>query len=215
MSALTIKNHALTTSDKARALRAIEEVHAAYFVKGGMRDAINALEKKAENTAQLIYALAVHATKQHKTLLKAAEHFAAMCRHAEEDYKEKHNASNMQEALPVWPVYKSNIMRGFREGLSPLEYPTEYDLRKAWQAMLPPVITRERQAMLPPPKKGGKASSEQVMVEDWLQATGVFAKLSHPAAELIVRLEHIPRPNVTAAEAVIKRALDDLRSLVA
>jgi len=200
----------LTRAAKNRAYRAIENVHLAFYQKGGLRDMIAAVDAAQQKISEHVFGLAVYAAKQALNPKDARELFANMCEYAEGKYKEEHAVENLADALPVWRVYKSNILRGVKLGLKPPEYETEYDFRKAVmekvRAQLPAPVSEpiERKPSLEP----GPVQLDEI--EQWLGATGVHDKLRMLLAQVILSVEYIKRGSVPKVEAVLRRAVDEL-----
>src|SRR5690606_14490578 len=111
----------LTSQAKRRAALAIENTRKAY-------EELEAVEQKCSS---YIFGLAQFAAETCPKKKQPAELFGALCAYAEVQYKERFNVVNLKEALPVWSVYKSNILAGMRLGLNPKDYSSEWELRKA------------------------------------------------------------------------------------
>src|SRR5688572_17697257 len=121
----------LTRGAKIRAVRAIESVHTTYDEKDGLRELIAKAETKQVVISTHVHGLAVFAVRQEKDVERGTALFLAMCTYAEEAYKTKHEVTDLEKAIPVWKVYKSNILAAMRLGLNPAEFEGEYALRKA------------------------------------------------------------------------------------
>lgn len=202
----------LTRAAKNRAYRAIENVHLAFYEKGGLRDQLVAVDNAQQKISEHIFGLAVYAAKQALNPRDARELFTNMCTYAEGKYKEEHKVENLAEALPVWRVYKSNILRGVKLGLKPPEYDTEYDFRRAVmekvRAELPATTTTAPAIERKPAADAGPVQLDEI--EQWLGATGVHDKLRILLAQVILSVEYIKRGSVPKVEAVLRRAVDEL-----
>src|SRR5262245_9436235 len=110
----------LTATEKRRAGTAIEYTFREYTKDGGLRELQTKTDNADQTCATHIYSLAQFAVKNVKGLAAATERFQEMCGYAETGYKDKHEVQNLKDVLPVWSVYKSNIVRGMKLGLSPL-----------------------------------------------------------------------------------------------
>jgi hypothetical protein len=193
----------LSKAAKTRATNAIQNVHLAFFEKGGMRDTYEKLRDQQAGAGNHIYALAVYAAEQEKTLDKAARLFRDMCAYAEATYKQEYEVTNLEESLPVWKVYKSNILKGIRLKLSPAEYASEYELRKAVAE-----IERER----PVKRIGHKAGIEEL--EEMLSTTSLRDTMRLLIARAIFSVENLKRGKSKEAQRVMQNAVEKLSALV-
>lgn len=120
----------LSRTDKARAMRAINNVHRIFYSQRGTpRDDATAVQQRSGRIAEQVFALAVHACRQSAT--EACELFERLCAYAEGRYKREHNAESIADSLPVWRVYKINILHALRLKLRPTDYTCEHALRQA------------------------------------------------------------------------------------
>lgn len=190
----------LTRAAKSRAARAIEDVHLAYYEKGGIRDLENKLGEQRGAAARHIFALAIYASEHAETLDEAIAQFQALCAYAEARYKQEHDVVNLKEALPTWAVFKSNILRGMREyGLDPIEYRSEGAFRVAMQKAMGPKA-------LPPPEKAS--------IEKALESTVTYDPVRRLLAQIIFECEALKRSKHKDAEQVLREAMDKLAALV-
>lgn len=217
----------LSRAAKTRAVKAIDEIHRAYFVKGGIRDTTDKLRTQVESASSHIYALAVFATKQTANLEQAIVLFSAMCVFAEDHYKKEHEVENLKDALPTWAVFKSNILGSVRMGLSPLDYATEYELRQARMGKIREAAgtlgTSGTSAATPPtasttvtPLQRAREAPGPVGIDEigqWLGATGIHDSLRVLLAQVILNVEYIKRTGVGDAEAILRDASDKLFGL--
>jgi hypothetical protein len=105
----------LSRAAKARAYKAIENVHRDFYLKGGLRDTAEKLVKQRDASAQHIFDLAKFASSECRKRDDAILLFKSMCDYAEEKYKQEHDVVNLKDALPNWATYKSHILRGVRD----------------------------------------------------------------------------------------------------
>lgn len=192
----------LSRGAKVRAARAIEEVHLAYYAKGGIRDLEDKLAEQRGAAARHIFSLAQYASEHTSDLDETMALFIAMCAYAEQKYKAMHDVLNLKEALPTWAVFKSNILRGIREyGLDPLEYRSEGAFRVAMLKM------QERQS-LPPPHRGPAALD--AMLASAIPSTSVRSLLS----QLIIETAAVRRSKQQEAEEILREAMSRLRPML-
>jgi hypothetical protein len=197
----------LSAAARTRALRAIEDVHEAYYGKGGIRDTAKQLEGQVNSTARVVYSLAVFASKQCETLEEAAELFREMCAYAEAEYKEQHGVDNLREALPTWATYKSNVLRGVTQyALDPVEYRSERQYRIAVDEKRGP---RRREG---PEEKPEQKDPEAI--GEFLELTTMRTSLRRHVATLVHQAEIVARGKTQDAAAVLKEATDRLEPLI-
>jgi hypothetical protein len=203
----------LSGAQKRIAAQAIEELHTAYYERGGLHDLTERAREKAKGVAQHIFKLAVYAAKQHEgDLEQAAELFGALCKHAEAEYKERHKVVNLKETLPVWAVFKSNILGAMSDGLSPLEYRSEHALRDARAAQNSEEEDEAPRRALPPP--GRRRALPQEDVEEFLDTTTMPKPLRTLTSSIVVTLEHLRPSKRDEAEVVMRETSERLAALV-
>lgn len=202
----------LTRAAKARASKAIESVHIAYYERGGIRDLEEKINSHRGAAAKHIFALAIYASENAKTRNEAIALFLGMCAYAEAQYKREHDITNLKDpvaGLPTWAVFKSNILRGVREyHLDPVEYRSEGAFRVAMQkaelAALPspaPVVSIAR---TPKTKR----------IEQALSDTQLHDSLKLLVSQIIFECESLQRGKKAEAEAVLRDAMNRLQPLV-
>ncbi len=203
----------LSRAAKSRAVRAIEAVHVAYDEKDGLRDTLAKVEGQKTRVSGHIHGLAVFASQTEKDLPRAIALYLAMCAYAEEQYKTKHSVTDLEEAIPVWKVYKSNILAAMRLGINPAEYESEYALRKEKDKRNKPTL------LLPPagavragPQRAGPRTEEQI--EELLTVTAVHDRLLPLVVRLIFESEYLKKSKVDEAEAILREAVDKLGEFV-
>ena len=209
---LPIPADRLTRAAKARASKAIESIHIAYYEKGGVRDLQEKVSEQLGSTAKHIFALAIWASEQSKTLNEAIAMFLGMCAWAEAQYKQEHDVSNLKDALPTWAVFKSNILRGMRDfDLDPVEYRSEGAFRvamqKAEQKALP-APTNQHVALKTP--RGPKVKR----IEEALENTQLHDTIKLLVSQIIFECESLKRNAKPDAEAVLRDAMNRLQPLV-
>lgn len=205
----------LSRAAKTRAARAIEAVHRAYHEPGGLKESIMKVQEQNTAVSQHIFDLAVYASESTMTSELARAQFVTMCEYAEAKYKTAHNVDNLKDVLPVWAVYKSGILRGVKLGLKPPDYKTEYDYRRAVmekvRAELPgpaaPAASVERTSAVPGPVDLSE-------IEQWLGSTAIHDTLRTLLARVILSVEFLKPRSVTKAEAILRKACDDLAPAV-
>jgi len=184
----------LSGAQQRLAARAIEDVHLAYYEKGGLRETIQQVETQAEGVSGHIYKLAVHAAKNSSSIAAGAQLFAVLCEHAERQYKADHEIDNIKDQLPVWAVFKSNILGAMRAGLSPLDHRNEHALRNANKATRP-VAALER----------GAPTAVKALAS-FLATTAVHSSLRKLAARTVHSLESIKSSERRQAASVLREA---------
>lgn len=203
----------LSRSAKNRAARAIEAVHRAYHAAGGLKDTIMKVQAQNNTVSQHIFDLAVYASENSMTPELARAQFVTMCEYAEQKYKTTHGVENLKDVLPVWAVYKSGILRGVKLGLKPPDYDSEYNFRRA-------TMEKVRED-LPAPTAAGKARAvertstipgpiELPEIEQWLGATAIHDQLRALLARVILSVEFLKPRSVAKAEAILRKACDEL-----
>ncbi|HEX7011501.1 MAG TPA: hypothetical protein VF161_02080 [Steroidobacteraceae bacterium] len=193
----------LTRSAKARAARAIEDVHLAYYAKGGIRDLEDKLGEQRGAAARHIFALAIYASENAETLEEAIAQFQALCAYAEARYKQEHDVVNLKEVLPTWAVFKSNILRGMREyGLDPIEYRSEGAFRVAMQRQ------QEQLALPSPPKLTQRA------IDKALSTTVTYDPVRTLLSQILFECQSLKRSKQKDAEAVLRETMDRLSQFV-
>jgi hypothetical protein len=203
----------LTAAERRKAERTIENVHLAFYQKGGIRDTIDRLNKQRTSTAQEIFALARFATEQSKGRDAAIAKFKELCLHAESHYKAQHDVENLKDVLPTWAPLKSGILRGVREyQLSPTQYRSEGAFRIAMQK-------KQQQTMAPriegepgTPITGRVATAEQV--DHMLSTTVRLNSLRTLLAQIVFECEVIKKKHVLQAELVLRNTMNSLQPFV-
>lgn len=196
----------LSRSAKMRASRAIENVHLAYYQKGGMRDTADKLREQGQSVAKEIFALARFASEQARNRETAIALFSEMCRYAEDSYKREHEVENMREALPTWATLKSNVLRGVRDyALDPTEFRSEGAFRVAMQ--------KKQQAALPAPAgEPRRLTSDEL---DKLLATTVqLDSVRGLLAQVVFECEMLRKSSAPKAVHVLRKTMDSLAPLV-
>lgn len=203
-SSLALRSAAqLSRAAKSRAARAIENVHLAYYEKGGIRDLEDKLGEQRGAAARHIFALAQYASETAEDLPEAIANFLGMCAYAEAKYKEDHDIVNLKEVLPTWAVFKSNILRGIREcGLDPIEYRSEGAFRIAVQKEL------EKKALPPPPP------ADWPSIEDVLATTITQDSTRTLISQILFELGALKPSKRAEAEAILRETMDRLQPFV-
>lgn len=209
--------------EKRVAVAAINKTYEDYTKPDGLRDREQKHNKAEETCAQHIYGLAVFASNRRGTVKEAASLFGALCLHAEKRIKQAGEITNVKDALPVWSVYKSNILRGMKIDLDPVDYRSEGAFRHA---------THEALQNRGPRLVGGVTGAGQKIVDtsaagtpsqrrvnyqeatEWLNFTTVHPRLKEHMARLLVGAEYLGEGHEEAAEKVIAEAVDALSKLV-
>jgi hypothetical protein len=198
------------------ALRAIEDVHLAYYEKGGIRDTAQQLEGQLEGAAKVVFNLAVYASKQAPELPDAMRLFLDMCEYAEGQYKVQHEVENLRDALPTWAQYKTNVLRGMRLGLNPGEHKTE----KVFRSKTMELISRSRNVLDSPdatqregpgPEPAMRTEEE---IKDFVESTVIPDTLKQLVEQVVFAVEIIRPARVPQAEEILREAWQKLDSLV-
>ena len=207
----------LTTTIKRRAGLAIENTYTDYTKEGGVADLESKLAKAHEGCSKYIFNLAAFIVKQSDDLKDGVAQFTAVCAYAETQLKEKHKIESVKDALPVWGVYKSNILRGMRLGLDPQEFDSEGAFRAATMEEVRAAVVPENEGVLdvgeplPPvePHTLGIDEAEQMM-----ESSTIVEPLKALIARLVVESEFIRRGKTAEAARILTAALDALHKLV-
>jgi hypothetical protein len=212
----------LTISDlkavaKRMASQAIENVHLAYYEKGGIRDTVTQLEGQLDSAARHVYSLAQYASKQFPNDLEsAAHHFGVLCLYAETEYKREHEVENLREALPTWATYKSNVLRGLRLGLDPSQFKTEKIFRSRTMEQIsrtrgePEKLSDEQREAI---REGPPSLRDEREIEDFVATTVVPESLRTLLAQVVYAVEVVRPARVPQAEEILREAWQKLGSL--
>lgn len=199
----------LTSQAKRRAALAIENTRKAY-------EELEAVEQKCSS---YIFSLAQFAAETCPKKKSPAELFGALCAYAEAQYKERFNVVNLKEALPVWSVYKSNILAGMRLGLNPKDYSTEWELRKATaekrqlKAVEPSnEVTQGSVTRLPalPARPIRFEQAEKAVLGLMIQSSSLQQLLTR----LLVEAEYVKKGKEDEAEQILTEAVTRLSALI-
>jgi hypothetical protein len=205
----------LRTPAKRIAAQAIENVHLEYYEKGGIRETAEKLATQLESASRHVYSLAIYAAKNTTDLVAAGRLFVEMCNYAEDTYKVEHEVDNLRDALPTWATYKSNVLRGIRAGLNPLEHKSE----KAFRSKTMEQISRSRQdveavtaeledARAGPPKLRGEDE-----IEEFVGTTTVADPLKQLVAQVVYAAEIVKPAMLEQAEEILREAWQKLGAL--
>lgn len=211
--ALPLPVEKLTRAAKARASKAIESVHIAYYEKGGIRDLEEKISGHRGAAAKHIFALAIYASETAKTRKEAIALFLGMCAYAEAQYKHDHEITNLKDpvaGLPTWAVFKSNILRGIREfELDPCEYRSEGAFRVAMQKL--------ELAALPAPSQPIPIHSrtpKAKRIEKALENTELHDTIKMLISQIVYECESLKTNRKHDAEAVLRDAMERLQPMV-
>lgn len=199
----------LSPKQRRMAERAIAEMHDEYHKRGGVKDAYEKLNEKVEGTSNKIYKLAQGAVRQAPSLEQAARLFSYLCAHAETVYKETHEVSNLRDrdrGLPVWSVFKANILRGMRLGLSPLDYANEHAFRDATMEHVRAEIGLTNRKTLARPNVDA--------LDEVLSQTLTDESLREAAAEAVSTLQRVEPTFADEAAAIIRKAVERISALL-
>lgn len=195
----------LPAAARRKARRAIEDVHLAYNVKGGIRETEEKLAEQRSAAARNLFSLAVYASEQARTRNDAIVLFQNMCMDAETFYKTEHQVENLKDALPTWAVIKSNILRGVRQfQLDPSEYRSEGAFRVAMQKkqqQQTALITHDR-------------PMSQDDLDKMLSATITANTMRSLLAQIVFECEALKKNAKPEAEAILRNTADSLAPLV-
>lgn len=203
----------LTSQERRAAEKAIGAMREEYYKRGGLRDSYERTKMQAESISTHIYRLAQTATRSTSNLEQAARRFSYLCAHAEAKYKETYGISNLRDldkGLPPWPVFKSNILRGMRLGLSPLEYRSEHTFRDATMEHVRAEIGLNPTPALEPHPDVIDTTQE---LESLLIRTGLDEQLRGAAAEALSTLKRVSPSKASEAATILKRAIDRIANL--
>jgi hypothetical protein len=208
---------------KRRAGLAIENTYSDYRKEGGVADLETKLAKAHEGCSKHIFNLAGFVTKQADDVSDGAKQFAAVCVYAEAQLKEKHDIENVKDALPVWGVYKSNILRGMRLGLDPSSFDSEGAFRAATmeevRAKGPQLVKTEDEdeddeiphiTMRPSEPRTVNIEQAEMMVE----SSTIIEPLKALVARLVVETEYIRKGREREAVRILTECVDALHALV-
>lgn len=212
MNAVVKADFGLKAPARHVAAKAIENVHLAYFEKGGIRDNAAQLAGQVESASRHVFAIARYAAKAHpKSLDAAASMYIAMCDYAEQTYKEEHRVENVREALPTWATYKSNVLRGLRAGLNPLEHKSEKTFRSKTMEQISRTRTHADAT------QGARAGPPRVVPEDELvnmvSSTAIPNTLKQLVAQVVYAAEVVNIRRIDQAEEILREAWQKLGAL--
>jgi hypothetical protein len=203
----------LSPKQRRMAEQAIAAMHDEYHGRGGIQDVYHRLNEKLEGTSSKIYNLARAAVRQTESLEQAARLFSYLCAHAEQIYKEAHKISNLRDkdrGLPPWPVFKSNILRGMKLGLSPLDYPSEHAFRDATMERVRAEIgLQHRPKLLPRPNEEVYEALDELLTQ-----TLIDDGLREAAAEALSTLQRVEPSTADQAAAIMRRAVERISALI-
>ena len=203
----------LTATEKRRAGTAIEYTFREFSKDGGLRELQTKTDAADQTCASHIYSLAQFAVKNTKNLELATEKFQEMCGYAETGYKDKHKVANLKDVLPVWSVYKSNIVRGMKLGLSPLDHETEGAFRLAVGESLRESVRNIATDVAP----AGTKQDSRLTVDDadtLLDSTSIHEGLRTLVAQLMIEAEYVRKGREAEAEDIVRGAVKALSELV-
>lgn len=212
MNAVEKADFGLKAPARNVAAKAIENVHLAYFEKGGIRDNAAHLAGQLESASRHVFAIARYAARAHpKSTEEAAQMFVLMCEYAEQTYKKEHEVENLREALPTWATYKSNVLRGLRAGLNPLEHKTEKVFRSKTMEMVSRTRTHEA------PTNGARAGPPRVVPQDELvnmvSSSAIPDVLKQLVAQVVYAAEVVNTNRIEQAEEILREAWQKLGAL--
>jgi hypothetical protein len=206
----------LKPNQRKRAEAAIENVHLAYYEKGGIRDTVSQLEGQLETASRHVFGLAQYAAQQHPDDLKvAAQLYVELCEYAEQAYKRTHEVENLREALPTWATYKSNVLRGLKAGLNPLEHKSE----KVFRSKSMELISRSRNTLAGPEPPDGEARAgpprmmQEDEVVDMVGTTAIPDTLKQLVAQVVYAAEIVNIRKLDQAEEILREAWQKLGAL--
>lgn len=204
----------LTATEKRRAGTAIEYTFREYSREGGLKELQTKAGEAEQSCSAHIYSLAQFAVKNSKNLSTATEKFQEMCSYAEAGYKDKHGVANLKDVLPVWSVYKSNIIRGMKLGLSPLDHETEGAFRIAVGECLRQAAGSSTGDVdrTEPAKQDTRLTVEDA--DDLLDNTNIHEGLRQLVAQLMIEAEYVRRGREEQAQAIVRKAVAELAELV-
>lgn len=198
----------LTSQAKRRAALAIENTRKAY-------EELEAVEQKCSS---YIFGLAQFAVETCPKKKQPAELFGALCAYAEAQYKERFNVVNLKEALPVWSVYKSNIMAGMRLGLNPMDYSTEWEFRKATAEKRKPTLVQSNEVTQGSVTRLPALPMRPVRFEQAEKAVlGLMIRsssLQQLLTRLLVEAEYVKKGKEDEAEQILTEAVTRLSTLI-
>lgn len=204
----------LSPVEKRRASTAIEYTFRDYTKEGGLKELQTKVDQLEQGCAGHIYSLAQFAVKQTKTLAAACERFLEMCEHAEGVYKEKHEVKNLKDVLPVWSVYKSNILRGMRLDMSPLDHATEGAFRIAVGEVLRQTTTAGAAGVDSTSESKQDTRLTVDDADDLLDDANIHEGLRKLVARLMLEAAYVKIGREQEAEAIVQRAVNELHELV-
>lgn len=194
------------------AAKAIESVHLAYYEKGGIRDTAATLTTQLESASVHVYAIAKFAAKAESSLEEAGSLFIEMCDYAETEYKREHDVENLREALPTWATYKSNVLRGLRAGLSPLDFKTE----KVYRSKTMEKVSKARLTTIdttPSDADDSPRMQTEEEVTELVASTGIPDVLQQLVASVVYAAEIVNSRKLAQAEEILREAWQKLGAL--
>jgi hypothetical protein len=183
--------------------KGIEAIDATYKLQGELTSLANTLEDRTVTASEHIYGLARWAMGEHRDPAQGVQLFSAICADAEATLKARLGVDNLKKALPVWSVFKSNVMRGLRLGLDVNEYKTEWQFREAVREHVNANRTE------PEPKT---ATAEDMT--EFLGSTTIAAPLQFLLTQINLEAEYVKPANVKKAQELMRTFAEDLRALI-
>lgn len=226
--ALSLIPSSMVTAAKQRAAGAIENCWKAYHdPESGLKLREEQLAVASSRASSYIYGLAQFAMEVCPKKYRPDEVFGAMCAYAEAKLKEKHEVNNLEDALPCWKTFKSNIMGGLRVGLDPHEFSTEWQFRKAGMEARLSVIDTKNAAedrRLVTESRGHEERSDPVTklptrlhiepVRKFMRATSIASPLKLVLAQIMVEADYVKKGKEAEAEEILNTAHEALLELV-
>jgi hypothetical protein len=168
---------------KRKAYTAINAMAREANKKGGYVDLVAKLaameDGKEGKLASYIYSLGIEACQLGRA---SQEHrlawFAAICRSAEAQFKEKEGVDNVKDRCPCWPVFKSEIKRGLENGLDCKNYEVYTAFKEGRKAIEKQRAERGARAEGNENRQDGEAAADIEAATTGGNATRVTAKLS-------------------------------------
>lgn len=183
--------------------KGIEAIDATYKLQGELTSLANTLEDRTVTASEHIYGLARWAMGEHRDPAQGVQLFSAICADAEATLKARLGVKNLKDALPVWSVFKSNVMRGLRLGLDVTEHKTEWEFREAVREH----VNANRAAPEP------KTATAEDMTE-FLGSTTIAAPLQFLLTQINLEAEYVKPANVKKAQELMRTFAEDLRALI-
>jgi hypothetical protein len=203
---------------KSAAWKAIKAMYDDYHAPHGLRSKEQEIREMLDKSGAHLFALAKLAARSSNRWNVQVGNFKRACLYAEEKLKAAHEITNLKDpdrGVKSWPVQKSYILHGMEDLRVPvLDYDTEYQYRKAWQAKEEASKTKQlqpRQLQITHDKQGAPRLSD---LQDIFEATGMELQLVPIFAQLAREVTQAKKSQRDEVEQLFRDTMTKLHSMV-